>query len=132
MTKHETKSSKYHLVWTPKYRKSYLTGNIKNTVEIAIIEKCEELKVKLMNMQVMPDHIHLFVSIPLTISISNVVNQLKGYSSYKTRKTLKLYKYKAFWGVNYFCESVGHISELTIRRYIDNQWMNYHPNSSPP
>lgn len=82
-------------------------------------------------MEVMPDHVHLFISIPITLSISKVVQQLKGYSSYITRKQLKLYKYKGFWSSGYFCESVGHISQDTIKKYIDKQWKHYCPNSSP-
>lgn len=131
MTKREIKSSKYHLVWTPKYRKNFLCGLIKYHVEKSLKFKASELKVEIKNMEIMPDHVHLFVSIPVTLSISKVVHQLKGYSSYQTRKILNLYKYKGFWSSGYFCESVGHISESVIRKYIDNQRKHYLPNSSP-
>ncbi len=72
----------------------------------------------------MPDHVHIFISIPITLSISKVVHQLKGFSSFETRKNLNLYNYKSFWSSGYFCESIGHISESVIRKYIDNQWDN--------
>ena len=76
-------------------------------------------------MEVMPDHVHLFISIKLSQCISNIVKELKGYSSYMTRKKLNLSRYKCFWGNSYFCESVGHISESTVKAYIDNQWKHY-------
>lgn len=129
--KRNIKTSKYHVVWTPKYRKRFLCGAIKYNVESSLKHKVSELNVVIENIEVMPDHVHLFISIPITLSISKVVQQLKGYSSYKTRKQLKLYKYKGFWSNGYFCESVGHISQDTIKKYIDNQWKHYCSNSSP-
>lgn len=131
ISKREIKSSKYHVVWTPKYRKNFLRGSIKYYVEKSLKAKASELNVQIQNMKIMPDHVHLFIKIPITISIANVVHQLKGYSSYYTRKAMNLYKYKGFWSNGYFCESVGHISQETIKKYIDNQWKHYHPNSSP-
>ncbi len=80
----------------------------------------------------MPDPIHMFISIPVTLSISQVINELQGFSSFKTRKILNLQHYKGFWSRGYFCESIGHISQKTIKKYINNQWSNYKSNSSPP
>ena len=125
--KREIKSSKYHIVWTPKYRKNFLNGLIKYHVEKSLKYKAKDIKVDIENMEVMPDHVHLFVNIPVTLSISKVVHQLKGYSSFETRKKLNLYKCKSFWSSGYFCESVGHISESVIKKYIDNQWKHYKP-----
>lgn len=82
-------------------------------------------------MQIMPDHVHLFIQIPITLAIFKIVQLLKGYSSFYVRRRLPLYKYKGFWGKEYFCESIGHISQETINKYITNQWKHYKPNSSP-
>lgn len=132
MTK-QIKSCKYHIVWIPKYRKSFLKGEIKKYVEYAIEKKCNELKIELVKMQVMPDHIHLFISIPVDISISYSIQHLKGFSAFYTRKRLpNLKKYKSLWCHGYFCESIGHISEKTIKLYIDNQWKNYKLKNSSP
>lgn len=130
--KREIKSSKYHIVWTPKYRKSFLCGAIKYHVNRFLKLKSIALNIKIENIEIMPDHVHLFVSIHVTITISKVVNELKCYSSFETRKIMNLYNYKWFWSKGYFCESVGHISEQTVKTYIDNQWKHYKPNSSPP
>ena len=78
----------------------------------------------------MPDHVHLFIRMKPTQCVSNIIKQLKGYSSYYTRKKLNLKKYKAFWSHGYFCESIGQISESIILKYIDNQWKHYGINSS--
>ena len=131
MPDRKVKSSKYHVTWTPKYRKPFLTGKILASVKFSLFQKAKELGIQIVKLEIMPEHIHAFLDIPITLSISNVVKSLKGYSSYYTRKNLNLYKYKSFWSKGYFCESVGHISESTVKRYIDNQWKHYKPNSSP-
>lgn len=70
-------------------------------------------------MEIMPDRVHLFVSINPKDSIATIVQKLKGFSSYETRNRLKLTKkYKHLWGDGYFCESVGHISESTVKNYF--------------
>lgn len=122
MVKREVKSCKFHVVWIPKYRKNFLKGLIKFWVEKSIREEANKINVVIENIEVMPDHVHLFISIKPQDSISNVVQKLKGFSSHETRKRLNLYKYKGFWTNGFYCESVGHISEITIKKYIDSQW----------
>lgn len=119
------KISKYHITWTTKYRKKYLIGLIKKTLEKILIYKAKDININIEKYEIMPDHIHLFISIKSTDNISNIVKLLKGYSSFEIRKELKLHNYKSFWGRGYFCESIGHISEKIIKKYIDNQWMHY-------
>ena len=119
------KTSKYHVVWIPKYRRKFLYGTIKKLIVYALKEKSERMNVEIIECEIMPDHVHLFLSIPVTQSISKVVGQLKGYSSFFVRDNLDLRNHKAFWGRSYFCESVGHISEQTIVTYIQNQWVHY-------
>ena len=112
----------YHIIWTPKYRYSILKGNFKIIIENSIFEKCNQLDIVLEEYEIMPDHVHLFLKCKPNQCISNIVKELKGYSSYKLRSLYPKYrKYKAFWSPSYYCESVGHISETTIRRYIENQ-----------
>jgi len=126
MVKRKVKSCKFHIVWTPKYRKNFVKGLIKFWVEKSLNEEAIKLGIEIEEMEVMPDHVHLFVSIKPQDSVSNVVQKLKGFSSYTTRKHLNLSKkYKHLWGDGYFCESVGHISESTVRKYINEQWKHY-------
>lgn len=74
-------------------------------------------------MEVMPDHVHLFVKSKPTYAVHFVVNQLKGYTSFKLREEFPELKSRlpTLWTRSYFVESVGHISEDTVKRYIENQ-----------
>jgi len=100
-----------------------LTGNFAKIIENALLVKAQQLEVTLEKYEIMPDHIHLFVKCTPHHQISEVIGQLKGYSSYILRKTYSKYrkKYKHLWSPSYYCETVGHISEATIKKYIDNQ-----------
>ena len=70
----------------------------------------------------MPDHIHLFIKCTPKHTVSNIVKYLKGYSSFMLRKKYIRYrKYKALWTRSYYCESIGHISEKTIKKYMEDQ-----------
>ena len=73
----------------------------------------------------MPDHIHLFIKCTTQHNISEIVKHLKGYTSFKVREKYPQYrKYKHFWSRSYYCESIGHISEDTVKKYIDDQWLH--------
>lgn len=73
-------------------------------------------------MEVMPDHVHLFVVANPNMNIGTIVKYLKGYSSYHLRQTFAyLRKYPSLWTRSYFAESVGHISEKTVVKYIASQ-----------
>ena len=119
---HNVSNISYHIVWIPKYRKHILVGEIKN--ELMNIFKIVENKIniKIETYEIMSDHIHLFVKGNQNITISNIVKYLKGYSSFELRKKFSyLKKYKSLWTHSYFCETIGHISENTVKKYIENQ-----------
>lgn len=114
----------YHLIWTPKYRKCILKGKFKTIITNALFEKAKELGIEIEKYELMFDHVHLFISCTPHHNVSEIVKHLKGYSSYMLRKMYPKYqkKYDHFWSPSYYCESVGHISEETIKKYIDDQW----------
>ena len=73
-------------------------------------------------MEVMPDHVHLFIVANPNMNIGTIVKYLKGYSSYHLRQAFAyLRKYSSLWTRSYFAESVGHISEKTVVKYIASQ-----------
>ena len=73
-------------------------------------------------MEVMPDHVHLFIIAKTTIPVPQLICRLKGYSSYFMRKEFAyLRRYPSLWTRSYFVETVGHISEKTVVHYIENQ-----------
>ena len=113
----------YHLIWCPKYRRPVLVDEVEERLKELLLEKSQQLGITIENMEVMPDHVHLFVKSPPVNSPHYIVQQLKGYSSRVLRGEFPKLKSRipTLWTRSYFCESVGHISEETVRKYIDDQ-----------
>lgn len=113
-----------HIIWVPKYRKSILRGKFKEIVEKALFDKAEEIDIMIVRYEIMPDHIHIFIKCSPHHRVCDIVKHLKGYSSYMLRSNFPQYrlKYKSLWSNSYYCESVGHISEETVKKYIEDQW----------
>ena len=122
----------YHLVWTTKYRYKILTGKVAQRVRELIIQSCNSIDVTIINGSVGRDHIHILVSCPPSLSVSKLVQQLKG----KTSKVLlseykdlrKRYWGQHLWAAGYFCRSVGYITQEVIKEYIENQSDEYEEN----
>ena len=85
--------------------------------------KAGDLKVSIVELEIMPDHVHLFVKAPPTAAPHWLVQQLKGYTSHVLRKEFRELRTRipTLWTRSYYVESVGHISEETVRRYIEEQ-----------
>ncbi len=113
----------YHLIWCPKYRRKVLIGNIKKDLRNLLKSKAQQLDAEIENMEIMPDHVHLFIKTKPTASPHWIVQQLKGYTSHQLRKKYPELKSRlpTLWTRSYYCESVGHISEDTIKKYIEEQ-----------
>ena len=113
----------YHLIWCPKYRRPILVGDVENRLKELLLEKSAEIGIRIETMEIMPDHVHLFIKTPPTASPHWVVQQLKGYSSRILRQENKSVKSRlpTLWTRSYYIESVGHISEKTIKKYIEEQ-----------
>ncbi len=112
----------YHLIWCPKYRRSVLKNGIKVRLKELLIEKSEEICVSIENMEIMPNHIHLFIKTVPNAPPHWIVQQLKGYTSRILRKEFRsLRKMPTLWTRSYYVESVGHISEDAVKRYIEAQ-----------
>ena len=79
---------------------------------------------------IMPDHVHIFIKCTsINTNLAKIVQHLKGFSSYTIRKRFSTMKrYKAFWSPSFFAESIGNMSEKTIRKYIKNQKVNVKSN----
>lgn len=112
----------YHLIWCPKYRRKILVGKLQKELRKLLKKKAEEIQIKIEKMEIMSDHIHLFIK-PKPIHAPHwVVQQLKGYTSRWLRKEFpELLKMPSLWTRSYYVESVGHISEETIKKYIEEQ-----------
>ena len=113
----------YHIIWCPKYRRRILIDSIENRLREIILSKCEELDCQVIELNIMPDHVHLFVKTKPTIAPHFLIQQIKGLSSRILRTEFKELKSKLpnMWTRSYYIESVGHISENTIKKYIQEQ-----------
>jgi putative transposase len=113
----------YHFIWCPKYRRKVLVGAVADRLKELLFKKAGELQLEIATLEIMPDHIHLFVKSSPTVSPHFIVQQLKGYTSRMIREEFPHMKSRlpSLWTRSYYCESVGHISEATVRKYIEEQ-----------
>ena len=115
---------KYHIVFAPKFRRQIIYGQIKSDIGRILRTLCEQKKVEIHEAEACPDHIHMLVSIPPNLSVSQFVGYLKGKSSlmiFDRHANLK-YKYgnRHFWCRGYFVDTVG-ANKNAIAEYIRNQ-----------
>ena len=127
--KHNTTSVaniNYHIIWCPKYRRKILVGSVETRLKEILLEVAEECGCEIETMEVMPDHIHLFVKGNPTIPIHLIVKNLKGKSSRMLRQEFPSLNTKlpCLWTRSYYCETIGCINEETIKKYIENQKFN--------
>ena len=112
----------YHIVFCPKRRKPVLVGSVAKDVERLIRLKCEEQGWEAVALEIMPDHVHLFVRAWPTTSAAEVVKQVKGITSHELRRKYPhLLKLPSLWTRSYFASTAGNVSQEAIRRYIDSQ-----------
>lgn len=119
---------KYHLVWCPKYRRSFLTGKIAARLHQILSEIARDYRFRIIAMEVMPDHIHLLVEVPPKYAPAKVVQIFKGILSRRMRQEFLdiiqryIWKEGTLWAVGYYVGSVGDgVTTELIREYINNQ-----------
>jgi len=112
----------YHFVWISKRRKKVLTGNVAIRLEELLYEKTKELDCEILALEIMEDHVHLFLSCPPTLAPDQIMFRLKGYTSRILRQEFPhLLKLPSMWTRSYFCGTAGDASSETIKKYIANQ-----------
>ena len=121
---HSTYRCEYHIVFAPKYRRKVIYGQLRADIGAILRKLCDEKKVEIIEANACPDHIHMLVSVPPHLSISQFVGFLKGKSSlmiFDRHANLK-YKYgsRTFWCRGYYVDTVGK-NEKIIKEYIRNQ-----------
>ena len=118
-----TYSCKYHVVWCPKYRRPVLTDGVDVRLKELIIETCDSLNAELIEMEIMPDHVHLFMEVDPQFGIHKAVKQIKGYSSRILRDEFPWLKSRipSLWTNSYFVSTVGGVPLAVIKQYIENQ-----------
>jgi putative transposase len=122
-TAHAAYDTAYHLVWSPKYRKEILKGALPERVEQMFREIAEVYDITIDEMEVSPDHVHLFCSFPPRYSIAQVVTRFKGLSARAVFREFPQIK-RQLWGGEfgengYFARTVGDkVTAEVIRKYI--------------
>lgn len=112
----------YHIVWTPKRRKAVLVGLIGDRLKQVCEEKSRGMGINIEKMEVMPDHVHLFILAHPAISPHQIVKGLKGFSSHVLRREFpQLLRLPCLWSPSYYIGSVGFVSESVVKNYIENQ-----------
>ena len=122
-TRHAKFLLNYHFVWIPKYRKSILDRpEIKKIISDTIKELSVKHKFDILALEIMPDHIHLFVSALPEYSPSKLMNIIKGTTAKRISKQFPDLNIKgSVWTRAYFVATAGNVSSETIRHYIDRQ-----------
>lgn len=116
-------SNKYHCVWCTKYRRDLLQGQVKERLLEIIREVVVEKNAELLELEIMPDHVHLLLEVDPQYGIHKLLKQIKGRSSRYLRKEFSIVKTRVptLWTNSYFVSSVGGAPLATIKKYIENQ-----------
>ena len=118
---------KYHIVFTPKYRRKIIYNQCRESLREIIKLLCKYKGVEILEGHLMPDHVHLVLSIPPKLSVSAFMGYLKGKSAlmmFERHANLK-YKFgnRKFWAEGYYVSTVG-LNEATVRKYVREQEMH--------
>ena len=116
-------SCKYHVVWCPKYRRKILTNGIDTRLKELLLEYAANISVDIMEMEIMPDHVHILMEVDPQFGIHKAVKSLKGYTSKVLRNEYPSLKTRmpSLWTNSYFVSTVGGAPLDVIKQYIENQ-----------
>ena len=124
-TSHSLYDIKLHLVWITKYRKKVISGEVARRTRELLREVCKSNDVEILKGHISKDHVHLFVSVPPQMSVSKLVQLLKGKSSRELlsefKSLSKQFWGRHLWGRGYFVASSGNVTDEVIMEYIKNQ-----------
>ena len=119
---------RYHLVWSTKYRYKLLRGDLQVRVREIIRQVCAENGVEILKGVVSSDHVHVFVSIPPKLAVSDLMRRIKGRTAFKLfrefPKLKKRYWGRHFWGRGYFSTTNGAITEDVVLQYLERHIEN--------
>jgi len=121
-TAHAVGQNCFHMIWAPKYRYPvFRSPGLRKQCEEILEEIARKHRIIIREHCVEADHVHLFVEVPHTFSVSKAFQLLKGGSSYLLRKRNRwMRKYKALWSIGKFYRSVGSVTDDAIKHYMNN------------
>ncbi len=114
---------KVHLIFSTKYRHNVMTKSIAHRIREIIRQICESNDIQIIKGVIAKDHLHLYVSYPPKLSVSNMIQKLKGHVSRKIQQEFpqlgEFYWGKHFWSIGYGAFSSGHVTDEMVREYLD-------------
>ena len=116
-------SCKYHIVWCPKYRRKVLVNGVDTRLKELIIQVCQLIQVEIIEMEIMPDHVHLLLEVDPQFGVHKAVKTIKGRTSRILRQEFPRLKTKlpTLWTNSYFVSTVGGAPLEIIKQYIEDQ-----------
>ena len=116
-------SCKYHVVFCPKYRRKVLVNGVDTRLKELIKSICEDIQVEIIEMEIMPDHVHLLLEVDPQFGVHKAVKTIKGASSKILRSEFPWLKTRipTLWTNSYFCSTVGGTPEALVKQYIESQ-----------
>lgn len=120
---HWVYSCQYHVVFCPKYRRSVLVDGIDERLKELVNEKQSDYDYEVLDMEVMPDHVHLLLDVNPQVGIASVVSKIKGYTARTLRKEFPLLKSRlpSLWTRSKFASTVGAVTLEVVKKYIEDQ-----------
>lgn len=115
--------NQYHIIFCPKYRRKVLVNGVDVRLKEILHQVAEENNVNIISLEVMPEHVHMFIEMDPRQPLHIMIRNFKGRSSRILREEFPWLKTKipALWTRSYFSCTVGHINEETIQKYIEDQ-----------
>ena len=116
-------SCKYHVVWCPKYRRKVLVDGVDERLKEIAHAVAEEMRFEIVEMEVLPDHVHMLVEVDPQLGIHKAVKRIKGRSSHDLREEFPWLRRRlpSLWTNSYFVSTVGGAPLAAARRYIEDQ-----------
>ncbi|WP_093793536.1 IS200/IS605 family transposase [Sporomusa acidovorans] len=112
----------YHFVFCPRYRRKVLISEVEKRFREILQRICEENDFIIVALEVMPEHVHLFLNSPPSISPSDIMAKVKGATSRQLRQEFQHLRHlPSLWTRSFFCSTAGNVSSETIARYIAEQ-----------
>lgn len=115
--------NQFHIIWCPKYRRPVLTDGVDIRLKQILHEVTEEKGVTIKALEIMPDHVHIFIDLDPRLGVHTVIKTMKGRSARILRSEFPWLKTRLpnMWTRSYFLCTVGHVNEDTIQKYINEQ-----------
>lgn len=122
-TDHLVYSCQYHVIFCPKYRRKVLTGLIAARMKDLVAGKQKEYGFELLDMEVMPDHVHLILDVNPQLGVYSIVSKIKGYTSHELRKEFPelISRLPTLWTRGKFISSCGAVTLDVVKKYIEEQ-----------